>query len=204
VSESAADPDPVDGDAREWAAHVSALRAQVRRDRRATSLPLLLLGAAAAAGVIPQLLPAASGWWISAGDWLAGVLMTAAFVVLWLVYRRRALQGGVGSSAGFGAAAVLGLACTASIAAVAMSFTGPFLIFGLGLLFVGIWQRNRFLAGWATVIGGIGVFEGFFGITNRISASAWRQWEHPAIYLALALLTVAAGLVARRRENRAP
>jgi uncharacterized membrane protein len=128
--------------------------------------------------------------------------MTAAFVLLWLAYRRLALRGGVGSSAGFGTAAVVGVACTVSVAAVAMLFTGPFLIFGLGLLSVGIWQRNRFLASWAVLVGGTGVFEGFFGITNRVSTSAWRQWEHPAIYLALALLTVVAGLVALVRENR--
>jgi hypothetical protein len=53
------------------------------------------------------------------------------------------------------------------------------------------------------LIGGTGVFEGFFGITNRLSSSVWREWEHPAIYLVLALLTVLAGLIARRQENRA-
>jgi hypothetical protein len=91
------------GDARELTAHVSAVRTQVRRDLPATSFPLLLLGAATAAGVIPQLLAAGpAGSLPLRGDWLTGVLITAAFAVMWLVYRRRALRGGVGRPAGFG------------------------------------------------------------------------------------------------------
>jgi hypothetical protein len=53
------------------------------------------------------------------------------------------------------------------------------------------------------VIGGTGVFEGFFGITNRLPLSLWATWEHPAIYLILALMTVLAGIVAWLWENRA-
>jgi len=192
------------GDARELAALVSAVRTKVRRDLRMTSFPLLLLGSATAAGVIPQVATAGHGGFgpLGVGDWLTGLLITVAFAVMWLVYRRRALRGGVGRPAGFGAATGLGFFLTMSGGLIAMAFAGPFLLFGLGLLMVGIWQRNRFLAWWAVLIGGIGVFEGFFGITNRLSASVWRGWEHPAIYLVLALLTILAGLLARRRENR--
>jgi hypothetical protein len=205
MSESAAAPGQP-GEARELTAHVSAVRTQVRRDLRATSFPLLVLGAATAAGVIPQLLSAGwgRGWLLPfGGDWLTGGLITVAFAVMWLVYRRRALRGGVGRPAGFGAATVLGLIFTVSLGLIAVAVAGPFLVFGLGLLVAGIWQRNRFLIWWAVLAGGIGVFEGFFGITNRLPASVWREWDHPAIYLALALLTVLAGLIARRRENRA-
>jgi len=190
------------GDAEELAAHVSAVRTRVRRDLRATSLPLLLLGAATAAGTVLQLVAPDSGWPLPGGDWLTAVLITVAFAVMWLVFRRRALRGGVGRPAGFGAAAVLGLCFTVSVGLIAMIFAGPFVVFGAGLLVAGIWQRNRFLAGWAVLIGGTGVFEGFFGITNRLPASVWRDWEHPAIYLVLAMLTVLAGLIARSRENR--
>jgi hypothetical protein len=191
-------------DAQEWAAHVSTLRSQVRRDRRAVSFPLLLLGAATSAVLVPQVIWASSGSLVvvPAGDWLTGVVMTAAFAVMWLVFRRRAVKGGVGCPAGFGAAAAVGLCFTMSIGVIAMAFVGPFVIFGLGLLVAGVWQRSRFLTVWAVLIGAIGVFEGFFGITNRLPTTVWRDWEHPAIYLALALLTVLAGLVARRRENR--
>jgi hypothetical protein len=86
---------------------------------------------------------------------------------------------------------------------VALTYAGPFLIFGVGLLVAASWQRNAFLAVWAIVIGGIGVFEGFFGITNRLPVPMWAPWEHPAIYLILALMTVLAGIVAWLRENRA-
>ena len=195
---------PQPGDAQDIAAHISAVRNQVRRDLRATSFPLLLLGTAAAVGVMPQLLMAGSGWSMGpVGDWPAGVLMTAAFAVMWLVYRRRALRAGVGRPAGFGVATALGLFFTMSIGLIAMAFAGPFLVFGLGLLVAGIWRRNRFLVGWAVLIGGIGVFEGFFGITNRLPYSWSGEWAHPAIYLVLALLTVLAGLIARSLENRA-
>lgn len=188
-------------DAGELTAHLAAVRTQVRQDLRATSSPLLLLGAATAAGVLPQLLQAGWGWPLG-GDWLTGVLITVSFAVMWLVHRRRAVRGGVGRPAGFGAAAVVGLCFTGSVGLIAMLFAGPFVVFGVGLLVAGIWQRNRVLICWAVLIGGIGIFEGFFGITNRLPASVAREWQHPAIYLVLALLTVLAGLIARRRENR--
>jgi hypothetical protein len=190
------------GDAGDLAAHVSALRGQVRRDLRMTSLPLLLVGTATAIGALLQLAAGPGSAGPLGGDWLTGILITAAFVVMWLVYRRRELQAGVGRPAGFGAAAVVGLFATLSVGVIAIAYAGPFLLFGLGLLAVGIWQANRFLAWWAVLIGGLGVFEGFFGITNRLPESAWRPWQHNAIYLALALLTVLAGLAARIRENR--
>ena len=47
------------------------------------------------------------------------------------------------------------------------------------------------------------MFEGFFGITNRLPMSVWADWEHPAIFLALGVLTVAAGIAMRAREIEA-
>jgi hypothetical protein len=190
-------------DAEGLQAHVAAIRSQVRRDLRATSFPLLLLGAATVMGELPQLVD--QRWNVSVapggGDWLTGVLLTAAFAVLWWTYRRRADRDGVGRPGGFGAATMLGLILL-SIGLVLLVYTGPFLIFGLGLLMVAGWQRNPLLASWAVLAGGLGVFEGFFGITNRLPTWAWRAWEHPAIYLALGIATVAAGLAARAWENR--
>jgi hypothetical protein len=189
-------------DAEGLQAHVAAIRSQVRRDLRATSLPLLLLGTAMVVGELPQVV--SQRWNTSLpgdGDWSTGLLLTAAFAVLWLMYRRRALRDGVGRPAGFGAAAVLGLILL-SIGLVLLVFMGPFILFGAGLLMVASWQRNAQLAWWAVLAGGLGVFEGFFGITNRLPVSVWRTWEHPAIYLALGILTVLAGLAARLRENQ--
>jgi hypothetical protein len=202
-------PDDVEG----IQAHVATIRSQVRRDLRATSFPLLLLGTATVIGELPQVVSqgrstgggavavVGGGGVVMGGDWLTGLLLTAAFAVLWWMYHRRARRDGVGRPAGFGAATVLGLILL-SLGLILLVYTGPFILFGLGLLIVAGWQRNALLAGWAVLAGGLGVFEGFFGITNRLPASVWRPWEHPAIYLALGIATVAAGLAARRWESR--
>ena len=189
-------------DAEGLQAHVAAIRSQVRRDLRATSLPLLLLGTATVVGELPQVVnQGGNADVLGGGDWFTGLLLTAAFAVLWWMYRRRALRDGVGRPAGFGAATVLGLILL-SIGLVLLVYAGPFILFGAGLLMVASWQRNALLAWWAVLAGGLGAFEGFFGITNRLPGSVWRTWEHPAIYLALGILTVLAGLAARLRENR--
>ena len=189
-------------DAEGLQAHVAAVRSQVRRDLRATSLPLLLLGTATVVGEIPQVVnQGGNAGVLGGGDSFTGLLLTAAFAVLWWTYRRRALRDGVGRPAGFGAATVLGLILL-SVGLVLLVYAGPFILFGAGLLMVASWQRNALLAWWAVLAGGLGVFEGFFGITNRMPFSLWRAWEHPAIYLALGILTVLAGLAARLRENR--
>lgn len=192
------EPDDAEG----LQAHVAAIRSQVRRDLCATSLPLLLLGTATVVGEIPQVVnEGGNAGVLGGGDSFTGLLLTAAFAVLWWMYRRRALRDGVGRPAGFGAATVLGLILL-SIGLVLLVYAGPFILFGAGLLMVASWQRNPLLAWWAVLAGGLGVFEGFFGITNRMPFSLWRAWEHPAIYLALGILTVLAGLAARLRENR--
>jgi hypothetical protein len=189
-------------DAEGLQSHIAAIRSRVRRDLRGTSFPLLLLGTAIVVGEIPQVASAAwNAGGMLGGDWFTALLLTAAFAALWWMYRRRALRGGVGRPAGFGAATVLGLILI-SIGLVLLVYMGPFILFGTGLLMVASWQRNAILAWWAVVVGGLGVFEGFFGITNRLPLPVWRSWEHPAIYLALGVLTVLAGLAALLMENR--
>jgi hypothetical protein len=87
-----------------------------------------------------------------------------------VAFRFPATRAGVGRrGAGFGVVPALGLFLLLVIVGfLTMSITGPFLIFGVGLLVTARWQRSAFLAVWAIVIGGIGVLEGFFGITNRL------------------------------------
>ena len=137
------------------------------------------------------------------GVGLAWLTIPLAFAAIW-VLRFRATRAGVGRrDTGFGVVPALGLFLLLVIVGfLTMSFTGPFLIFGLVLLVTARWQRSAFLAVWAIVIGVIGVFEGFFGITNRLPVSLWAAWEHPAIFLILALMTVLAGIAAWLRENR--
>ena len=171
--------------------------AWVPRGRRATSLPLLLLGVATAVGVAP-LLPS------GVGDGLAWLTIPLAFAAIWAVFRFTAARGEGGPRTVFGVAPVLGLFLLLVIVSfVTMFLTGPFLIFAMGLLMTARWQRSVFLAVWAVAVGGIGVLEGFFGITNRLPLSLWAAWEHPVIYLLLALLTVLAGIATWLRENRA-
>jgi hypothetical protein len=165
-----------------------------RDQARAASTPLLVLGAVIAVREIivmsnPTGMP-------SQDNWASSVLVIIAFGLLWLAYRRRPR----GSRPGFGAAAVVGVVLLIAGAA-AIVVLGPFLVFGVGLLIAGIVQRNAYLIWPAIVIGGIGVFEGLFGITNRLPASMWRSWEHPAIFLLLGLATIATGVAARLRAE---
>jgi hypothetical protein len=114
------------------------------------------------------------------------------------LFRVRAAEEGRAPAHGFGAAAVVGLALT-----VVAPFAGPFVVFVVGLLTAAWGLRNRYLAGCAVGIGALGVFEGFFGFTNRLPASLWAPWEHTAIYVVLGAATIGAGVAARLREDQA-
>jgi hypothetical protein len=136
-------------------------------------------------------------------DWPTAVALTIGFAILWLTFRRRADMAGLRRPAGYGIAAIIGLAVVFTPLVLVLAYAGPFVVLGTGLLVAGVKLHNHFLTIWAAVIGAIGVFEGFFGITNRLPTSVWADWEHPAIYLALGILTLAAGIVMHWRENRA-
>jgi hypothetical protein len=183
-------------DGEDWESGRPAAGTWVPRARHATSLPLLLLGVATAVGVAPML---PSGM----GDGLAWLTIPLALAAIWVVFRFPAARARGGPGTVSGAAPMLGLFLLLVIVSFGTMFlTGPFLIFGMGLLVTARWQRSVFLAVWAVVVGGIGVAEGFFGITNRLPLSLWAAWEHPAIYLILALLTALAGVAAWLWESR--
>lgn len=180
---------------------IPAAGAPVYHDRHETSLPLLLLGVVI--NVCQGLqLASPEGGMVLFDDWPTAVGLTIGFAVLWLTFRRRADRAGLRRPAGFGNAAIIGVAFCFTPLALAVVYAGPFAVLGSGLLTAGVGLRNRFLTIWAAAIGAIGVFEGFFGITNRLPLSLWAEWEHPAIFLALGILTVIAGLVMRVRENQ--
>jgi hypothetical protein len=183
--------------------HPSATSGPTYRDPHETSLTLVLLGLAISLSVTAQL-TWHGGIWIGFGpDGLTAVMLTLAFTVLWLMFRRRAAVRGMRRPRGFGLAAIIGLAANLPPFFIALAYAGPFIVFALGLVTVGIRLRNRRLGSWGIVVGGIGVFEGFFGITNRLSVSLWAGWEHPLIYLLLGIMTLLGGIVASRRENSA-
>jgi hypothetical protein len=185
----------------------SALPAPVYRDPRETSLTLVLLGVAVSISVTAQLY----GFTVSAGhygigfvpDGLTADSLILAFTILWLMFRRRAAVRGMRRPAGFGLAAIIGLVAGLPPFFVVMVYAGPFVVFALGLLTVGIKLDNVTLTSWGIVVGGIGIFEGFFGITNRLSPSLWAGWEHPVIYLLLGIVTLLGAIIVSWRENRA-
>src|SRR5215469_7271051 len=96
--------------AHELTAQLSVLRGTVRRDRRATSLPLLVLGGTAAAVMVPAVVQPTSMWTDGrVGAALQSMAIVAAFAAIWLAERRRAVTVGVGTGRGFGLATVVGV-----------------------------------------------------------------------------------------------
>lgn len=164
------------------------------RDPHETSLALTVLGAVLTAAAVAQATTADE---LGTG-WLASMALTLAFAALWLIFRRRAAAG-LRHRAGFGAAAIIGLIACITPFALVIAVGGPFRLFALGLLAAGLSMGNRFLTAWAVVVGGLGMLESFYGITNRLPLAIWATWEHSAIYLALSALTLAAGVYLRRR-----
>jgi len=177
------------------------------RDRHETSLTLMVLGGAITVSVAQQLARPSlvTGGW--AFGWLFGSitapLLAIAFAVLWLMFWRRAASRGMRCPPGFAAAALIGLAANVPPLFLATFYAGPFIIFGVGLVVIGLKLRNHLLTWWALAVGGVGVFEGFFGITNRLPTAIWAGWEHLAIYLLLGAVTFLAGVIISVRERRA-
>jgi len=190
------------GDPNELASHLSALRGQVRRDRRATSLPLLVLGGATAVAFLPAVAMSTSIWNRPPGELVESIIIAAAFAAIWIAERHRAAATGVGTGRGFGRAALIGpLLLVIPGGLLVAILAGPFLAFALGLLIAGLTQRNRFLSWFGVLIGLLGFVNHYHWITNRLPT--YEPWYDPAINLLLALLTVAAGAVIWRRESRA-
>ena len=189
--------------AHELTAQLSVLRGTVRRDRRATSLPLLVLGGTTAAVMVPAVVQPTSMWTDGRiGAALQSVAIVAALAAIWQAERHRAVTAGVGTGRGFGLAAVAGLVLLVIPGGLLISLiAGPFLTFALGLLIAGLKQRNAFISWFAVAVGVVGIVNDRDWISNRLPGP--HPWAGPAISLTLALLTVAAGLLWWRRENRA-
>ena len=173
------------------------------RDPHETSLSLLLTGSVVTASEAIQLAWPGGFERGPLWDWPTAFLLAGAFGALWMTFDRRATVHGLERPRGFGTAAIIALLASVPPLVLVLFYAGPFAVFGAGLIIAGVRCRNRALAGWGAVAGAVGVFEGFFGITNRLPGSLWAGWEHRAIYLGLGLLTLLAALVARSRELRA-
>jgi hypothetical protein len=189
--------------AHDLTAQLSVLRGTVRRDRRATSLPLLVLGGTTAAVMVPAIVQPTSIWTDGRiGAALQSMAIVAAFAAIWQAERHRAVTAGVGTGRGFGLAAVAGLILLVIPGGLLISLiAGPFLTFALGLLIAGLKQRNAFISWFAVAVGVAGIVNDRDWISNRLPGP--HPWAGPAISLALTLVTVAAGLLWWHRENRA-
>ena len=177
------------------------------RDPHETSITLLVLGAVIIALMLAQIMlpgfQGVFGWLVTSPSGIGlTAALTIAFSFLWLTFRTRAAERGMRYRRGFGIGAVIAAIMWIPPFVGALFIAGPFALLGPVLLFAGIGLSNYFLVGWAVAIGTLGIFEGSFGITNRLPASLWVSWGHAAIYLGLGVLTVGAGIVARTRENR--
>jgi hypothetical protein len=194
---------------------ITGAHALVYRDPRETSFPLIVLGVVMSAVMLVGLL-----WTPSAvhaegfggevlafasnnNGWSAGPILALAFAAIWLVFRWRAAKHGGRPVPGFGIAAVIAFVLCVPPIAILLVFAGPIAVLGLALLVAAIKARNPYLAGCAAVVGSLGIYEGFFGITKLVPFVYWTGWEHEAIFLALGAGTLLAGLVAYLIENRA-
>jgi hypothetical protein len=180
------------------------VREETRRDRRATSVPLL------AFGLLTVLHALALVWEPYRGVyWL--VAAPAGFGLVAWYYRRHEEAVGVGSPAGTYGKWAIGLLAALMLLPILMLFNAPLGLSALALLIIAIRQRNRYLGVWAVVYGVVGVLEGFYFFTNRAydvadflgyssGSSSYFSWAPSLVAGILGAILVGAGLLALRHE----
>jgi hypothetical protein len=192
------------GDAFATLDEVERLRTQVRSDRRATSVPLLALGA----------LAAASAWSTPfVGGIVQAFLAVLVLLVLALYYQRRERAVGVGTQASRWTTAGLSvLVIYVLVPWLAMLFLPPVAIAGVVVAVMGSRSRNRWLIAGGIAAAAVSALEQWFIISNRfwdvakfIGAAPHAWWVVNAQQLVLASLAsalLASGAVALSRERR--
>lgn len=183
------------------------LKSRARADRRATSAPLFTFGVLTLVGA-----PLADdlGW-----GWLYWLLAApAGFGFLAWRQRWRAARTGVGGGHDPYGWLVVGWALSLVVLGLLSAFA-PLLGITAGLLVVARWQRNRYLAVCAVVLGVVGTLEvPFSAVSNRLydladalglfrTESGYFSWSRQLVVALLGAFLLGAGLVARRREVRA-
>jgi hypothetical protein len=135
------------------------LRQRARSDRRATSTPLLILGAIT---VLDAVLRAVVD---PTGDLILLLLAPAGFLWAARYFRRREMATGVGGrSRSYVVVAVVILAILVVLPLLVL--LGVYALVGMGLLAIAVTQRNLYLGVWAVVYGVLGGLESFFVIST--------------------------------------
>jgi hypothetical protein len=191
--------------AQDLLANVRGVRLQARRDRRATSVPLLVFGVLTVADAVLRSL------FDPIGNLVLLLLAPVGFMVIARHYRRREIALGVGSEPrSYVIAAFIMVLMFVFLLPVLLIF-GLFAAVGVGLLAIAVRQRNLYLAFWAVVYGVVGGLEGLSLISNRLygvanalgwlrSSNGYFSWSSSLVYGVLGSMLIGAGLYARRQE----
>lgn len=179
------------------------LRAQVRADQHAVSVPLLAVGtltvATAAAPHVQRDLIATAG-------------LLAVLIGLSLYYVRRQARVGVGTPAASWKNATLAVVAVILLLPVVLFLLSPLAVAGAVLVAIGGSTRNRTLAVYGLAFGVLAGLQQWYVISNRVgdlarllgvSGPAW--WVHHAdrlVLVALGSALLIPGLVALVREQR--
>ncbi len=128
-----------------------------RLDPRATSIPLVMLGAITSAALIPQLILTDAGTINGRGfvDLPTSMAIAIGFYAVARVMRFRAARFRFSYVSGFERAAIFGFIATVTM--ISVFLLGPYFVFGGGLLLAGRMLKNRTLNKWGLATGGVGI-----------------------------------------------
>lgn len=176
---------------------LAGLRARARRDRRATSTPLLVLGTVT---LVAAFLPAGavrlpgSYFWMLAGPLVFGVVAG--------VFRHREHRSGVGSpTRHYRITAILLLAVFLVLFPLVATFGAAMGAVGLGLLVLAAAQRDLVLATIAVVYGAVGVLQSLYIVSNAVWHVSGATVSDGAVIVVLGTTIMAVGGAARVRES---
>jgi hypothetical protein len=176
---------------------LDGLRTRARRDRRATSTPLLALGAATVvAAFLPEggVMVPGSYYWLLAGP--------AVFAASAVAFRQREHRAGVGSpSSAYRRTAIILLVAFLLLFPVLALSGAAMAAVALGLLALAVWQRNAAVAAAALVFSTVGVLESLFIISNALGRLTGVSVAEGAVIGALGASLLIAGALARLRER---
>ena len=189
---------------------VQRLRRRVRRDQRATSVPLLVFGLLTLGSTVVTQPTPAPGLTPATIYWLLAIPLGFSLVALIHHRRRKILGVGTPTRAWAMAALVLGALLLTLPGLVLFRLSFP--VVGIGIVAMGMYQRNAPMAVAGGVFGIVGALETFYVLSNGVAdlagaldrpATSWLVQQRDVVAVAaLGAATTTIGLVARWREVR--